>query len=132
MKLKLDHTQRLNLHAHLGAQRADVGSLRAIWAVQDKLELNTGEEKTIELKRQLVGGQEQVLWNPELTIPTKEFEFTEAEGARIKAAVETWDGYCAAADRRWLEPLIDSLVTPELSVQHSRYTTAGTGRGEII
>ena len=25
MKLMLDHTQRLNLHALLGAQRADVG-----------------------------------------------------------------------------------------------------------
>jgi hypothetical protein len=34
MKLTLDHTQRLNLHALLGAQRADVGSIRAIWALQ--------------------------------------------------------------------------------------------------
>lgn len=34
MKLTLDHTQRLNLHALLGAQRADVGSVRAIWAVR--------------------------------------------------------------------------------------------------
>jgi hypothetical protein len=31
MNLKLDRTQRLNLHALLGAQRADVGSIRAIW-----------------------------------------------------------------------------------------------------
>ncbi|MCX6628384.1 MAG: hypothetical protein NTW28_12230 [Candidatus Solibacter sp.] len=37
MKLTMDHTQRLNLHALLGAQRADVGSIRAIWAVQDKI-----------------------------------------------------------------------------------------------
>jgi hypothetical protein len=116
MKLTLDHTQRLNLHALLGAQRADVGSIRAIWAVQDKIALNTDEEKTLDLKRQLVGGHEQVLWNRDLTIPTKVFEFTEAEAARMKAAVETWDGYCAAADRRWLEPLLDSLVTPELSL----------------
>ncbi len=37
MKLMLDHTQRLNLHAllgALGAQRADVGSIRAISQVQ--------------------------------------------------------------------------------------------------
>ena len=33
MKLTLDHAERLNLHALLGAQRADVGSIRAIWAV---------------------------------------------------------------------------------------------------
>ncbi len=40
MKLALNHTQRLNMHALLGAQRADVGSIRAIWAVQDKLALD--------------------------------------------------------------------------------------------
>jgi hypothetical protein len=38
MKLTLDHTQRLNLHAlfGLGPQRADVESIRAIWAVQER------------------------------------------------------------------------------------------------
>jgi len=51
MKLMLDHTQRLNLHALLGAQRADVGSIRAIWAIQDRLALSADEEKAIELKR---------------------------------------------------------------------------------
>jgi hypothetical protein len=45
MKLTLDHTQRLNLHALLGAQRADVGSIRAIWAVQDRIALDAAEEK---------------------------------------------------------------------------------------
>ena len=40
MKVTLDHTQRLNLHALLGAQRADVGSIRAIWAIQDRLALD--------------------------------------------------------------------------------------------
>jgi hypothetical protein len=80
MKLTLDHTQRLNLHALLGAQRADMGSIRAIWAVQDKIALNTDEEKTLDLNRQFVGGHEQVLWNPDLTIPTREFEFTESRG----------------------------------------------------
>jgi hypothetical protein len=110
MKLTLDHTQRLNLHALLGAQRADVGSIRAIWALQDKLALDADEENTIELKRELVNGQERTMWNPALSIPIKSFEFTEAEAARIKAAVETWDGYGAAADRRWLEPLIAALL----------------------
>jgi len=62
MKLTLDHVQRLNLHALLGAQRADVGSIRAIWAVQDKLALDADEEKAIELKREFAGGQERVLY----------------------------------------------------------------------
>ena len=51
MKLILDHTQRLNLHALLGAQRADVGSIRAIWAIQDKVALADEEEAAIGLKR---------------------------------------------------------------------------------
>jgi len=45
----LDHTQRLNLHALLGAQRADVGSIRAIWAVQDRIALGADEEKALDL-----------------------------------------------------------------------------------
>ena len=57
MKLTLDHTQRLNLHALLGAQRADVGAIRAIWAVQDKLALDYDEENTIELKRDALKAQ---------------------------------------------------------------------------
>ena len=71
MKLTLDHTQRLNLHALLGAQRADVGSIRAIWAIQDSIALDADEEKAVELKRELVTGQERVVWNPALSIPGK-------------------------------------------------------------
>jgi hypothetical protein len=112
MKLTLDHIQRLNLHALLGAQRVDVGSIRAIWAVQDRLALDDEEENAIELKRQLVGGQERTVWNPSLSIPAKEFEVTDVEVARIKAAIKTWDHYGAAADRRWLEPLLNTLLAP--------------------
>ena len=118
MKLTLDHTQRLNLHALLGAQRADVGSIRAIWAVQDKLALDADDEKAIDLKRELVNGQERTVWNPSLSVPAREFDFTDAEFARIKVAVEAWDGYGAATDRRWLEPLLiilfESKPRPEV------------------
>ncbi len=109
MNLMLDHTQRLNLHALLGAQRADVGSIRAIWAVQDRLALDADEEKAIELKREMVAGQERAVWNPAFSIPVKEFEFTEPEVARLKAAIQTWDSYGANTDRRWLEPLLHAL-----------------------
>jgi len=114
MKLTLDHTQRLNLHALLGAQRADVRSIRAIWAVQDKLALDADEEKVIELKREMMNGTERTVWNPTLSIPAVELEFTDADGARIKAAIEMWDAYSAAADRRWLEPLIDTFFVPKI------------------
>ena len=112
MKLTLDHTQRLNLHALLGAQRADVGSIRAIWAVQDKIALDAEEETAIDLKREMVNGQERTVWNPALLIPPKELELTDTETARIKIAIEAWGGYAATADRRWLEPLIQAIFVP--------------------
>jgi hypothetical protein len=79
MKLTLDHTQRLKI--------AD-------------------EEKAIELKREFVGGQERVTWNPSLAVTLKEFDFADAELARIKLAVEVWAGYGVSSDRCWLEPLL--------------------------
>ncbi len=109
MKLTLDHTQRLNLHALLGAQRADVGSIRAIWTVQDRIALDADEENAVGLKREMVAGQERTAWNPALSIPAKDFEFSEPEAARIRAAIQTWDSYEANADRRWLQPLVDAL-----------------------
>lgn len=116
MKLTLDHTQRLNLHALLGAQRADVGSIRAIWAVQDRIALDADEEKAVELKREMVVGRERAVWNPARSIPAKDFEFTDPEVARIKAAIQMWDSYSANADRRWLEPLLDILFSATVAV----------------
>jgi hypothetical protein len=113
MKLTLDHTQRLNLHALLGAQRADVGSIRAIWSVQDRIVLDADEEKAVEVKREMVAGQERVVWNPALSVPAKEFEFSDPEAVRIKAAIETWDSYGANADRCWLQPLVETLFSAQ-------------------
>ena len=110
MKIQLDHVQRLNLHALLGAQRGDLATIRALWALQDKLALTPEEETAIELKREFVAGHERVAWNPALTIPARELEFTEPEAARIRAAVEAWNSYGAAADRRWLEPLLAAVL----------------------
>ncbi len=109
MKIQLDHIQRLNLHALLGAQRGDVTTIRALWALQDKLALTPEEEHAIELRRDFASGQERVVWNPASSIPAKEVEFTESEVGRIRAAVENWASYSAAMDRRWLEPLLTIL-----------------------
>ncbi len=113
MKLTLNHTQRLNLHALLGAQRADVGSIRAIWSIQDRIGLDADEEKAVELKREMVAGQERVVWNPSLSIPAKNFEFSDLELARVRAALQNWDGYTATTDRHWLEPLIAILFSAD-------------------
>ncbi len=114
MHLTLDHTQRLNLHALLGAQRADVGSIRAIWAIQDRIALDADEEKAVELKREMVAGQERAVWNPALSIPAKEFQFTDSEVVRLKAAIQMWDSYGANADRRWLQPLVEALFSTDV------------------
>ncbi|MBI4903375.1 MAG: hypothetical protein HY820_07060 [Acidobacteria bacterium] len=108
MKLTLDHTQRLNLHALLGAQRADVGSIRVIWAVQDKLALTAEEENAVELKREMVGGEERVVWNADLSLPAREFELSDPETARIRSALQMWESY-SAGDRRWLQPVLEAL-----------------------
>ena len=52
-----------------------------------------------------------MIWNPSLSIPAKDFEFTESEVARIRSALETWAHYGAKADRPWLEPLLDAFTT---------------------
>lgn len=67
--------------------------------------------KAVELKREMVAGQERIVWNPALSLPSKEFEFSDPEIARIKAAIQTWDSYGVNADRRWLQPLLDNLFS---------------------
>ncbi len=116
MKLTLDHTQRLNLHALLGAQRADVGSIRAIWALQDKIALDAEEEKTLGVKHEVANGLERVIWNPALAVSVREFELVDAEVCRLKAALIAWDSYTTGADRRWLEPLLDVLFSAATAV----------------
>ncbi len=109
MKLLLDHTQRLNLHALLGAQRADVGSIRAIWAIQDRIALDPDEEGKVGVKREMVAGRGRVIWDPALSLVPKEFDLSDPEIARIKSAIQTWDGYDVDADRCWLQPILEVL-----------------------
>ena len=61
-----------------------------------------------------VAGQECVVWNPALSIPTKEFEFSDPEIARVKAAIETWDSYGVSPGRGWPKPLTDALFSLDL------------------
>ena len=113
MKIQLDHIQRLNLHALLGAQRGDVATIRAIWAIQDRIALDANEEKAVGVKREMVAGQERVVWNPALSLSAKEFEFSDPEATRIKVAIQMWDSYGVNAERRWLQPLVETLFSAE-------------------
>ncbi len=78
--------------ALLGAQRADVGAIRAIWAIQGRIALNADEEKAVGVAARNGGGPgARAMWNPALSIRAKEFEFTDPEVARIKAASQMWN-----------------------------------------
>jgi hypothetical protein len=57
-------------------------------AVQDKLALDADEQKAIELEQELVKSRERTVWNPELSIQGRQFDFTEAEASRIKTAMD--------------------------------------------
>lgn len=110
MKLTLDHTQRLNLHALMGAQRASLDDLRLLWKLQDRLELSEQEKQKINYRVQPVNGTQQVTWDMEKKLPPKDFEFTESEFARLSRMLKEWQpGFLIAADRQWLEPLLEQF-----------------------
>jgi hypothetical protein len=113
MFLSLDHQQRLNLIALMGTQRGTVAEMRMLWNLQDKLDLDKEEKAAIEYRVATQNGIEQPSWNPELSLPAKEFEVSEAEAARMRRVIEEWPHFLTAVDRKWILPLLDQL--PEAS-----------------
>jgi hypothetical protein len=109
MVLSLDHQQRLNLIALMGTQRGTVAEMRMLWGLQDKLDLNQEERAAIEYRVATQNGIEQPSWNPELSLPAKEFEVSEAEAARMRHVIEEWPHFLTAVDRKWILPLLDQL-----------------------
>jgi hypothetical protein len=79
MKLMLDRAQRLTCTPSWACN----GSIRAIWNIQDRIALDAEEEKAVEVKREMVAGQERVMWNPTLSLPAKEFDCSDQEVARL-------------------------------------------------
>ena len=73
---ELDHTQRLNLHALLGAQRADVELFARSGRSRTSIALDADEEKAVELKREMVAGQERVIWNADVSLPARDSSST--------------------------------------------------------
>lgn len=117
MKLFLDYTQRLNLHALMGAQRATLDDLRIFWRLQDRLDLAAEEKAAIDYKViQQPNGQAQVQWDPEKAQVTREYEFEDADLQRLARMLKEWQpGFMIGADRRWIEPLMkqfDSIGPP--------------------
>ena len=40
------------------------------------------------MKREMIAGQERVVWNPALSLAAKAFGFSDPEAAKIRAAIE--------------------------------------------
>jgi hypothetical protein len=109
MKLNLDYSQRLNLHALMGAQRASLDDLRMLWKLQDRIALSDQEKAAIRYRVEQTGGGQQVMWDVDVTksLPLGEYEFNEQESARLLKMLKEWQpGYQIGADRGWLEPLL--------------------------
>ena len=109
MVLRLDHVQRLNLVALLGAQRGTLDTIRALWRLQDKLDLTEEEKQAIGLEVRNINGQEIRLWRSEASIPVREFDLSEQDVERLRNVIRQWDGFEAAGTRRWLEPILEQL-----------------------
>lgn len=110
MKLSLDHTQRLNLHALMGAQRANLDDLRLLWKLQDRIDLSAREKAAIHYHVQQVNGMQQVMWDMTKELPREEYEFSDQEFARLSRMLKEWQpGFLIGADRQWLEPLMAQL-----------------------
>jgi hypothetical protein len=114
MELTLNHAQRINLHALLGAQRGPtLDDTRAFWRLQDLIGLSEAEKKQIDFRIvQVAEGAFAPQWNAQksLEIAPRGFEFAAEELARVERAVKEWQpGFFAAMDRAWLEPLLNQF-----------------------
>jgi hypothetical protein len=108
MKLRLDFTQRLNIHALMGQQRCNLDEIRAFWRLQDEIRLTKEEEKAIGYRviEGQNGGPQGATWNLTGQQAT-EYVFNDDDYARIRKVVREWQpGFLAAGDRLWLEPLL--------------------------
>jgi hypothetical protein len=112
MILTLDHVQRLNLHALMGAQKASVDEMRALWRMQDRIDLSAEEKEAINYRVVEQNGNLIPVWDPGKRLPASEYEFNTEEVARIDRIIKNWQpGFVAAADRAWLEPLLCQIET---------------------
>lgn len=118
--LVLDHTQRLNLHALIGAQRANVDDMRLFWKIQDRIDLSPKEKEAIGYQIRQVNGQQQIAWDATCGLAPVEFDFLPEEVAKLGKIVKEWSpGYMIAADRVWLEPLLGQLENGSGTTQQS-------------
>lgn len=109
MILSLDHQQRLNLIVLLGMQECNVGETRAVWRLQDLLELDDAEKSELGLSFQTVNGAESYQWDRTKRIPAREYELAETDICRIEHALLACTRIVPGQARAWLEPLLAQM-----------------------
>lgn len=112
MTLSLDHRQRLNLIAVLGAYDVKGRELHAIWHLQDSLDLDETEKQAIGFRTETVNGQNVQLWNENKTFALRSFDLSEADVSRVRQAIEDFPQFRGSRDRVWLEPLLAQIPKP--------------------
>ena len=110
MTLSLNYQQRINLILLVGAQRGNVAEMRLFWGLQDRLELNDEEKRSIDYRLEPDGnGFEQPRWNfvKARDCAPLSYDLSEGEAQRVRRMVDEWAHFLAAVDRVWMEPLIE-------------------------
>jgi hypothetical protein len=109
MNLSLDHRQRLNLIAVLGAYDVKGRELHAVWHLQDLLDLDDTERQAVNFRESSVNGQKLQTWDDTKTLAERCFDLSEADVNRVRQAIEDFPHFRSSRDRVWLEPLLAQL-----------------------
>ena len=111
--LSLDHIQRLNLSALLGLLEVNVAETRAVWKLMDQLALDDEEKFAIGYYTRSINANEVAFWDQTKSLPLKEYDFAEADIARIRRAIQQFPRHRVDMARQWLEPLLEQLPIEE-------------------
>ena len=113
MTITLDHHQRLNLTVLLGLQECrTLQETRRAWKLIDLLTLDDDEKRTIDFTVRHNGGSENYSWNPEKTLPVREYDLSDSEVAQLEKAISGCPRFIPGQMRGWLEPLLAQLPEP--------------------
>jgi hypothetical protein len=107
--LSLDHVQRLNLVMLLGNLEANVGEMRALWKLQDILDLSREEKETIGFFAKSLNGSEVQGWDVTKNLPLKAYDLTDGDVARIARALQQYPRHRVNISRAWMEPLFAQI-----------------------
>jgi hypothetical protein len=108
MTLSLDHVQRLNLVALLDVMEASGRrEAHAICKLQDMIDLTTQEREAIHLEQVGQGYK----WDPEKTLPAREFDLKADDIERICKALE--GARFVLGRDRWFRSLNAQLPEPD-------------------